>query len=124
MWSNRTKIIYSTLIIWTVIVLFIVYRNIEFPFVFQFVIGYVIFLMIALVYFFIIIFSNMRKLKWSTIRKMMLRLIICFFIIWALNVLVIYLMKGELRIAYSILNAIVFSFGLTFGEMMFNKSSI
>ncbi len=124
MWSNRTKIIYSTFIIWTVIVLFIVYRNIEFPFVFQFVIGYVIFLIIALVYFFINIFSNMRKSKWSTIRKMMLRFIICFSIIWALNVLVIYLMKGELRIAYSILNAIVFSFSLTFGEMMFKKSSI
>lgn len=124
MWNARTKIIYSTFIIWTIIVLFIVYRNIEFPFAFQFIIGYVIFLMLVLLHCLINIFLNMRKSKWSTIRKKILTFIMGALIILALNVLFIYLVKGELRITYTILNAIVFSFALTFGEMMFKKRNI
>jgi len=112
---------YSILLIWTVIVLFIVYRNIEFPFVFQFVVSYVIFLMLSFLYFLIIIFLNIRKSKWSTIRKMILKFIIGSFVIFALKVLFIYLTKGELRISDNIFGTIVLSFGLTFGEMMFEK---
>ncbi|MPN02913.1 hypothetical protein SDC9_150134 [bioreactor metagenome] len=124
MWNARAKIIYSTFIIWTIMVLFIVYRNIEFPFAFQFIIGYVIFLMLVSLHCLINIFLNMRKSKWSTIRKKISTFIMGALIILALNVLFIYLVKGELRITYTILNAIVFSFALTFGEMMFKKRNI
>lgn len=124
MWNARAKIIYSTFIIWTIMVLFIVYRNIEFPFAFQFIIGYVIVLMLVSLHCLINIFLNMRKSKWGTIRKKISTFIMGALIILALNVLFIYLVKGELRITYTILNAIVFSFALTFGEMMFKKRNI
>jgi hypothetical protein len=121
--ANIKKFIYIALIIWTVIVVFIVYKNIEFSFVFQFVVGYVIFLLLTCLYFTITIFLNIRKLKWSTIRKMLLKFIIGSFAIWALNVLFIYLTKGELRIMDKIFGSIILSFGLTFGELIFKKKN-
>lgn len=121
MWTTIKRIIYIALIIWTIIVLFIVYRNMEFPFVFQFVVGYVIFLMLTFLYFLIAIFLNIRKSKWSTIRKMILKFIIGSFAIWILNVLLIYLLKGELEIMNKFFGSIVLSFGLTFGELIFEK---
>lgn len=125
MWTTKRKIIlvYFALIIWTAIILFIVYRNIEFPFVFQFVVSYVIFLMLVFLYFLITIFLNIRKSKWSTIRKLILKFIIGAIIIWALNVLLIYITKGELRITDKVFGSIVLSFGLTFGEMIFEKKN-
>lgn len=123
MWTTIKRIIYIALIIWTIIVLFIVYRNIEFPFVFQFVVGYVIFLMLTFLYFLITIFLNIRKSKWSTIRKMILKFIIGSFAIWILNVLFIYLTKGELIIMDKFFGSIILSFGLTFGELIFEKKN-
>lgn len=117
------KIIYIVLIIWTVITLFIVYKHIEFPFVLQFVIGYVIFLLLTCLYFAITIFLSIRKLKLSTIRKMLLKFIIGSFAIWALNVLFIYLTKGELRIMDKIFGSIILSFGFTFGQLVFEKNN-
>lgn len=123
MWTNIRKIMYIVLIIWTIIVLFIVFRNIEFPYVFQFVLGYVAFLLLTFLYFIITIFLIIRKSKWSTVRKMLLKFIIGFFAIWALNVLFIYLTKGELRIMDKIFGSAVLSFGLSFGELILEKKN-
>lgn len=123
MWDNIKKYMYIVLIIWTVMVLFIVYKNIEFPFVFQFVMGYVILLVLVGLYFIITAFLNIRKSKWSTIKKVFIKFIIGSFTLWFLNILFIYLIKGELRITDKIVNSIILSFVFTFGELGIEKNS-
>lgn len=116
--TTITRITCIALIIWTAIVLYIVYKNVEFPFILQFVVSYLVFGFIAVLYLIISVFLNMRKLKCSTIRKMMLKLIIRAFGIWAFTVLFIYLIKGELRITDKIFSSIAVSFALTYGELL------
>lgn len=123
MWRSIRKIINIVLIIWTIPVLFVVYRNIEFPYVFEFVLSYVLFLLLIFLYYIITIFLLIRKSKWSTTRKILLNFIIGFFSIWALNVLLIYLTKGELRIMDKIFSSALFSFFLSFSELIFEKKS-
>ncbi|GFP76316.1 hypothetical protein [Clostridium fungisolvens] len=123
MWDAIKKIIYIILIIWTVIVLFIAYNKIEFTFMLQFFSSYVIFLMLSGLYFIINIFLNMKKLNWGTMKKMMLKFIITAFAFWACNVLFIYFTKGELILVNKIWGAILASFGLTFGELIFFKKT-
>ncbi len=121
--TNMRKTISIIFTIWTVIVLFIVYKNVEFPFVFQFVIGYIAALLLACVCFIINIFFHIRKSKWSTIKKMLFKFIIGSFVIWALNVLLIYLTKGELIIMDKVFHSIVISFVISFGDLIFEKRS-
>ncbi|KGK90145.1 hypothetical protein DP68_01615 [Clostridium sp. HMP27] len=123
MWDNIKKCMYIVFIIWTVMVLFIVYKNIEFPFILQFLVGYVICLLLVGLYFIVTAFLNIRKSKWSTIKKVFIKFIIGSFTLWFLNILFIYLIKGELRITDRIVNSIILSFLFTFGELGVEKNS-
>lgn len=123
MWDNIKKCMYIVFIIWTVMVLFIVYKNIEFPFILQVVVGYVICLLLVGLYFIVTAFLNIRKSKWSTIKKVFIKFIIGSFTLWFLNILFIYLIKGELRITDRIVNSIILSFVFTFGELGVEKNS-
>lgn len=123
MWKSIRKMMNIVLIIWTISVLFVVYRNIEFPYVFEFVLSYILFLLLIFLYYIVIIFLLIRKSKWSTVRKILLNFIIGFFAIWALNILFIYLTKGELRIMDKIFSSAFLSFFLSFGELIFEKKN-
>ncbi|GKU25168.1 hypothetical protein [Clostridium folliculivorans] len=122
--DNIKKILYIILLIWTVIALFIVYKKVEFPFVYEFVVSYVICLLLVGLYSLITILLNMRKLNWRTMRKILIKFIIISFAFWACNVLFTYLTKGELILVNKILSSIIASFGLTFGELIFFKKDI
>lgn len=121
MWANIRKTLLIVFGICTVIMLFIVYKNIEFPFVFQFGMSYLVIALVLSVDLTITVFFNIRKLKWTIARKMIFRFIISFFVIWSLTVLLIYLTKGELRITDKILSSVAISFGSTFGTLLFKK---
>jgi len=123
MWNNIKKVMNIVLIMWTIIVLFIVYRNIEFPFVFEFILAYVVTLLLTFLYIIITIFLFIRKSKWSTIRKMLLNFIIGFFAILALKFLFIYLTKGEFRMMEQLINATILSFFFSFGGSIFEEKN-
>lgn len=121
MWANVRKTLLIVFAIYTAILLFIIYKNIEFPPVFQFTKGYLVITLVLFVDFIITVFFNIRKLKSTIIRKMIFKFIISFFVIWSLTVLLIYLTKGELRIMDKIFSSIAISFGSTFGSLLFEK---
>ena len=73
-----TNIIYALFIVSTVIMIFIVYKNIDNYLSLKFVIGYVIFLLLYSSYLTFVTIKNMRALKWSDIRKRLLKCIISF----------------------------------------------
>ena len=121
MWSNIRKTLFIVFGICTAILLFIIYKNIEFPFAFQFGMGYLVIALVLFVDSIITVFFNMTRLKWTIVRKMIFKFIISFFVIWSLTVLLIYLTKGELRITNKIFSSIAISFGSTFGCLLFKK---
>ncbi|WP_291569255.1 hypothetical protein [Clostridium sp. UBA4548] len=121
MWDNIRKALSVAFVIYTAILLFIIYKNIEIPFAFKFGKGYLVILLVLVVDFIITIFYKIIKLKWIIIRKMILRFSISFIVIWSLTVLLIYLTKGELRIADKLFSSIAISFGSTFGSLVFEK---
>lgn len=122
MWTNIRKTLLIVFGVCTAIMLFIIYKNIEFPFIFQFGMSYLIIALILSVDLTITVFFNIRKLKWTIVRKMIFRFIISFFVIWSLTVLLIYLTKGELRITDKIFSSVAISFGSTFGTLLFEKN--
>jgi hypothetical protein len=63
MWANIRKTLLIAFVICTAILLFIIYKNIEFPFVFQFGMGYLVIALILFVDFIITVFFNIIKLK-------------------------------------------------------------
>lgn len=121
MWDSVRKALFITFGIYTAILLFIIYKNVEIPFAFQVGRGYLVIVLVVLIDFIITIFFKITKLKWIIIRKMILRFIISFLVIWSLTVLFIYLTKGELRIADKLFSSIAISFGSTFGSLLFEK---
>lgn len=125
MWSNIKKAIYAAMLIWTVIVLFIVYKNIKFPFVLQFVLGYVICLILTALYFLITISLSIRKANWATIKKILPKFIITCFVTYGLNALIIFFKTGEFKITDKIFISVLFAFCLTFGELAYeNKKQL
>lgn len=123
MGTTIRKFMYIVGIIWTIMVLFIIYKSIEFPFVLQFVISYFIFALLMCLDFIITIFLNIRKSKWSTIRRRLLQFIIGAFVILALRILFNYLIKGELRIMEKIISSLFISYSITFGYFLFEKNN-
>lgn len=121
MWANIRKTLLTVFVIWTGILLFIVYKNIEFSFVLQFIIGYSVFGLLLFIETVLSAFFNVRKLKWIIIKKMLFRFIINTFTIWGLTVLLIYLTKSELRIMDKLFSSLAISFGSTFGSLAFEK---
>ncbi|KMT22502.1 hypothetical protein CLCY_10c00470 [Clostridium cylindrosporum DSM 605] len=124
MWDNIRKTLYIIFAIYTAIILFIIYKNIEFPFSFQFILGYLVIILLLFIDLIITVFFSVRKLKSTIIRKMIFRFITSFFVIWSLTVLLVYLTKGELRITDKIFSSIAISFGSTFGSLLFENKKV
>jgi Na+-transporting NADH:ubiquinone oxidoreductase subunit NqrD len=66
---------------------------------------------------------NIRKEKWNTIRMVIPKFIIIYFVIWVLNILITFLKTGELKITDKIFISVILAFCLTFGELTYEKKN-
>ncbi len=73
-----TKALYIIAFVSTIIVLFIVYTKNESKIAWRFVIVFLFFLIFFAIYMLIITITNLRKLKWLEIRKMLRNFIVLF----------------------------------------------
>jgi len=78
-------IIYFLFLVSTIITLFIVYKNIDNSLSFKFVIGYLIFLLLYSLYFIFVAIANLRRSKWTDIRKRLFKFITLFALFIVLN---------------------------------------
>ena len=111
---------YTIFVVSTIITLFIVYKDIDNLFSFKFVIGYVIFLVLYLIYLIIATVINMRKLKWFDIRKRMYGFIASFVFLSGTSVIYYYFFKPAEIDYYRIFSiALGISLGVSFFDLSF-----
>ena len=117
-----TKILRLVLLISTIIVGFIVYKDIGNKVAIGFVIGYVIFILLFLFYLIIIAIFKLRKLKGRVIRKRLIKFSIYFITVLALSYILNYFFRPEkAEILRSIGTAFGVAFGIAFGDIVFSK---
>lgn len=118
-------ILFGIFVLSTIITLFIVYKDIDTPYSFIFVIGYVIFLLAFALYIVIVACINLRKSNWEEIRIRTLSFIGLFILLSTANYLFNYFLKPEKNHTYGfLLTALAFSFGLSFFDMAWRKKKL
>lgn len=110
------QIIWALLFIATLITLIIVFNEVDHPYTFHFVIGYVVSLLLYALYFFTVIILKLRKLNWIAARKRVFRFSLMFVLFSAWGLLYNYFYKE----AIDFLNIFSISFGISFGMSFFD----
>lgn len=120
---NLTRILYVLFAIGTLIILFVVYKDIDSRIAFKFGIGYVFFAFFMLLYVPFITFLNSRKFKWIEIRKRLFRFIALLVIFGASNYGFNYFFRpSNLDLGKSFINALGLAFGIAFIDVTFFKN--
>ena len=117
-----TKIIYSLMILGTIITMFIVYKDINNKFTIKFVIGYVIFVFFFIFYMFITTILKLRRLRWADIKKRMFKFIITFILLGALGYGTDYFFRpSKIDLSKNVSIAFGLAFGTSFMDVIFLK---
>lgn len=119
-----TRVLYSLFIIGTIIVLWMVYKDVHSSIAFKLGIGYLFLTFFLILYVPIITILNARKLKWINIRKRIFKFIISFITLWALGYIfdcIFRPSKIDLFRGFSI--AFGLSFGIYFTDVLFLKKN-
>ena len=109
---------YAFFVVSTIITLLIVYKDIDNAFSFNFLMGYIIFLILFLFYFIITIAVNMRKLRWVDLRKRIYKFIISFVLLSGTSIIFYYFFKSAEIDFYRIFsNTLGLSLGIAFFDL-------
>lgn len=119
--KNILFYVYTLFITGTVIILFIVYKEINNSFSYRFVIGYLIVLLLTLLYTLIVTVINVRKLSWSEIRKRLFSFVIIYLISSGLNLIIKYFLKPDWDYVKVFTLSIGYSIGYAFFDLVFFK---
>lgn len=117
------NIMYMIFIIGTITTMVIVYKDIKGLAAIRLVIGYVIFLILFVIYFIFSTVLNMKKLKVAQLRKKLFKFIAIFIVFWAIDVLILYIIKGQVNIIDKMFVPLGCAFGITFWDSLYNIDS-
>lgn len=109
---------YSIFIPGTILAMYIVYKDIKNIWITRFVIGYVVFMMLFLVYLVGSTIFKLRDLKWKEIKGRLIKVFFIFISMWAINILSMYLIKGEIKILHNLEIPMAMAFGITFRDLV------
>lgn len=122
--QNINYVIYALFIIGTIITLVVIYKNIDTPLTFKFVIGYVFFILISFLYFVSVTILRMKNLKCLEIRKRLFNFIVWFIAFYTFNFILRlafnYPSKGILG---DISVALGMSIGIAFFDLVFSNKN-
>lgn len=114
-----TRTFYILFVIATIISLFIVYKDIDHPFVFRFLVGYLLFTFFLCVYIPLVTTFNLKDLKWVEIRKRIIKFAIIFIVVSILSYTLQYIYKPlELNLFEVFSKGIGLAFGITFADII------
>ena len=116
-----TYIIYALVVVGTIIVLFIVNKNVDNAFSFYFIIGYVIFLLMSFLYFIIVTVINIKKLKWTDLRKRLFKFITLFIFISVTTYILKFIFRPSDIDVYDFGTPLGLALSLSFFDLMFSK---
>ncbi|MBU3219553.1 hypothetical protein [Clostridium algidicarnis] len=112
------NIMYSIFIPGIILTMYIVYKDIKNIWAIRFVIGYVVFMMLFLVYLVGSIIFKLKNLKWKEIKGRLIKVFFICISMWAINILSMYLIKGEIMILHNLEIPMAMAFGITFWDLV------
>ena len=119
-----TRILFVLFAVGTVISMVIVYSDADGKLAYNFLLGYVFLAFFMLLYTPIVTIINSRKLKWTEIRRKILRFFIFFILLSILNLGFDYLIRPYDIDAFRIFsNAFGVSFGISFIDVLFLRKT-
>lgn len=119
-----TRILFVLFAVGTVISMVIVYSDADGKLAYNFLLGYVFLAFFMLLYTPIVTIINSRKLKWTEIRRKILRFFIFFILLSILNFVFDYLIRPSDIDAFRIFsNAFGVSFGISFIDVLFLRKT-
>ncbi|MEG0132896.1 MAG: hypothetical protein RR891_07090 [Clostridium sp.] len=117
-----TKILFILFAIGTIVVLWIVYKDIDSRFAFKLVSGYVFLTFFMLLYIPIITLLNLRRLKWTDIRKRLFKFITLFILFSALHYIYDWIFRrSNIDLFRVFSSAVGIAFGISFIEVTLLK---
>jgi hypothetical protein len=105
--------------VWTCVTLFIVYKNIQTPFLYKFIIGYVIFLLLYGLFLAVQLLLNLRNASRREIRKMLLTFLIRLVCLFGLQLLYYLLFKPTPVQNWNVGTSLGIATVAAFGDYMF-----
>ena len=115
-----TETLYAVYLIATVLSLVIAYMDLDHPFFFKFVLGYIFFTFFLLLYTPIVTIINLKLFEWQEIRRSIVRFVIYFVVLSFISYGFNYLFKRESINVLKIFSVnIGLSFGITFFDYLF-----
>ena len=119
-----TRILFVLFAVGTVISMVIVYSDADGKLAYNFLLGYVFLAFFMLLYTPIVTIVNSRKLKWTEIRRKILRFFVFFILLSILNFVFDYLIRPSDIDAFRIFsNAFGVSFGISFIDVLFLRKT-
>ncbi|MER2225458.1 MAG: hypothetical protein ABS916_00260 [Carnobacterium sp.] len=120
-----TKVLYGLFLLATIVTFFIVYKNIDNAISFKILIGYLFLTFFMLVYVPFIALVNTRNFKRVYIRKRIVKFIIIFILLSAVNYFFDSIMRPSKINLFSIFSTTLgISFGIAFSGIIFFKDKI
>lgn len=112
-------VMYILFAIGAIVTMFIVYKDVKNVFAIRFVISYLIIVFFLALYFIFIAISNMRKLKWNELSKMLLKFIGMFVLNSVLILVLDYVFRpSEMDFTRVFYMSLGLSFGMTFSNLL------
>lgn len=119
---NFTRILYILFAIATIILLWMVYKDIDNSIAFKFGIGYVFFSFFLILYVLFITILNSKKLKWVEIRKRLFKFITLFILFGSLNYIFDYVFRpSKIDLFRGFSSGLGLAFGISFMDIIFLK---
>jgi hypothetical protein len=102
-----------------IITIFLVLKDIDHPAAGKFVIGFVVYLLLYVVYLIILVLINMRKLTWSDLRMRFLKFLGWFLFLMAASCVVNHFFLPAKKESWEVGSAIGLSLAIAFSDLMF-----
>ncbi|WP_186430167.1 hypothetical protein [Clostridium sp. BSD9I1] len=119
-----TRVLYSLFIIGTIVVLWMIYKDVHSSIAFKFGMGYLFLTFFLILYVPIITILNARKLKWVNIRERFFKFIISFITLWALGYAFDWIFRpSKVDLFRGLPIAFGLSFGIYFTDILFLKKN-
>lgn len=116
-------IFYTIFGISTTLLLIILFKDIDNSFSYKFIVFYVVFLLLFFIYFIIVMVIEMRKLKWSNIRKRLYKFISYFLILSAISMIYNYFFNIEMEYYEVFSIPLGVSLGISFFDLVIFRKS-
>ncbi|MCX7711386.1 MAG: hypothetical protein N2484_16215 [Clostridia bacterium] len=119
---NFTLIIYILFVIYTILVLFGVYKDVRHPLAYNIGMGYLLFALLLLAYTIVKAVNNTRKLKLREIWKRLLKFLILFVSFGMLNLIIDHVFKPDrIDLFKNFSISLGMSLGIVFWDLIFSK---